>query len=90
MQINSEISSIFKDHSKVIELISNSEKIKATINHIIMELVNCINSNNKILLAGNGGSAADSQHMSSELVGKLCFERDGIPAISLASSAFSK
>jgi len=85
MQINSEINSIFKDHSKVIDLISNSEKIKSTIYQIITELVKCINSNNKILLAGNGGSAADSQHMSSELVGKLCFERDGIPAISLAS-----
>jgi D-sedoheptulose 7-phosphate isomerase len=40
---------------------------------------------NKILFAGNGGSAADSQHLSAELVGKLANERPAMPSISLTT-----
>ncbi len=39
----------------------------------------------KILLAGNGGSAADAQHFASELVGRLYGERRSLPAISLCT-----
>lgn len=39
----------------------------------------------KIMFAGNGGSAADAQHLSAELVGRLGYERPGMPAISLAT-----
>lgn len=37
----------------------------------------------KILLAGNGGSAADAQHFAGEIVGRFLKERDALPAISL-------
>ena len=37
----------------------------------------------KILLCGNGGSAADSQHIAGELVGRFLLERQGLPAIAL-------
>jgi len=43
----------------------------------------CLKSGHKILLAGNGGSAADAQHFAGEVVGRLCTERDALPAISL-------
>lgn len=46
-------------------------------------LSECIKSGNKILLAGNGGSAADAQHFAGEIVGRFLMERDAIPAISL-------
>ena len=42
---------------------------------------------NKIIFCGNGGSAADSNHLSAELVGKFLKKRKSIPAISLASNA---
>lgn len=38
---------------------------------------------NKILLAGNGGSAADSQHIAGEFVARFAFDRPGLPAIAL-------
>lgn len=44
-----------------------------------------IRAGRKILFAGNGGSAADAQHLSAELVGRLGFERPGVPSISLAT-----
>ena len=41
--------------------------------------------NNKILLAGNGGSAADAQHIAAELTGRFRREREGLPAIALTT-----
>jgi D-sedoheptulose 7-phosphate isomerase len=40
---------------------------------------------NKIMWCGNGGSAADAQHMAGELVNKFYFDRPGLPSISLSS-----
>lgn len=40
---------------------------------------------NKILLAGNGGSAADAQHIAGELVSRFYFDRPGLPALALTT-----
>ena len=42
-------------------------------------------SGGKILLAGNGGSAVDSQHIAGELVSRFAFDRPGLPAIALTT-----
>lgn len=39
----------------------------------------------KILFAGNGGSAADAQHLAAELVGRMSFDRPGLPAFALTT-----
>ncbi len=39
----------------------------------------------KVLLAGNGGSAADSQHLAAELVGRFAFERPSLPSVALTT-----
>lgn len=44
-----------------------------------------INSGGKILICGNGGSAADSQHVAAELVGRFMKERKALPAIALTT-----
>lgn len=44
-----------------------------------------IKAGNKILLAGNGGSAADAQHIAGEFVSRFAFERPGLPAIALTT-----
>ena len=41
----------------------------------------------KILLAGNGGSAADAQHIAGELVSRFAFDRPGLPAIALTTDS---
>ncbi|MCK5504872.1 MAG: SIS domain-containing protein, partial [Thermodesulfovibrionia bacterium] len=40
--------------------------------------VTCLNKGGKILLAGNGGSAADAQHIAGELVSRFAFDRPGL------------
>lgn len=58
-----------------------SKKIEDTINLIITALEN----GNKILIFGNGGSAADAQHMAAEFVSRYLLERVSIPAIALST-----
>lgn len=47
--------------------------------------INSINGGGKILLAGNGGSAADAQHIAGEFVSRFAFDRPGLPAIALTT-----
>jgi phosphoheptose isomerase len=48
-------------------------------------LVQCLLNNNKILVCGNGGSAADSQHFASEMINRFETERPSLPAIALTT-----
>jgi D-sedoheptulose 7-phosphate isomerase len=44
-----------------------------------------IRDGGKLLLAGNGGSAADAQHIAAEFVSRFAFDRPGLPAIALTT-----
>lgn len=48
-------------------------------------LINCIGSGGCIYICGNGGSAADAQHIAAELVGRFVRERKGLPAVALTT-----
>ncbi len=60
------------------ECISSLESIAEVCN-------NAVKKGNKILLCGNGGSAADSQHIAAEFVGRFVKERKGLPSIALTT-----
>lgn len=47
--------------------------------------IQCLTSNHKVLLAGNGGSAADAQHIAGEFVSRFMFDRPGLSAIALTT-----
>ena len=47
----------------------------------------CIRNGGKILILGNGGSAADAQHMAAEMVGRMMLERPPLPAIALTTDS---
>jgi len=49
--------------------------------------INSLNSGGKILIFGNGGSAADAQHIAAELVGRFKAERKGLSAIALTTDS---
>jgi len=60
----------------------------AAIGHIATAAEKCIDAfrrGNKLLLAGNGGSAADAQHIAAEIVSRFDFDRPGLPAIALTT-----
>jgi D-sedoheptulose 7-phosphate isomerase len=52
-------------------------------------LIRAFRSGNKVILFGNGGSAADAQHLAAELVGKYYLRRPGLPAIALGANVCS-
>ena len=50
-------------------------------------LIECLMHEGKILVCGNGGSAADAQHMAGELIGRFETERQGLPCIALTTDS---
>ncbi len=55
------------------------------LNEIVQLLIRTLQAGNKIILFGNGGSAADSQHIAAELVSKFRRDRQALPAIALTT-----
>ena len=74
----------FEEHVQVIESLLSSNYIEKveTVGNLIVET---LKNGNKILICGNGGSAADAQHFAAELVGRFMTERKGLPAIALTT-----
>lgn len=72
----------FLDHLAVAAAVANSD-ILLQIEKIALELQLALARGNKIMFCGNGGSAADSQHLAAEFVGRFQKERAGLPAIAL-------
>jgi D-sedoheptulose 7-phosphate isomerase len=70
------------DHVRVIEMLDGSID---TIYAIAKAMVHAIASGGKILWCGNGGSAADSQHLSAELVGRFRRKRRAVPSLALTT-----
>ncbi len=61
------------------------EKYSSKINQAAKIMALSIANGNKILLCGNGGSAADAQHIAGELVNRFLLDRPPLPAISLST-----
>lgn len=55
-------------------LLSNTE-ILNTVNNVVTDIVACYKNGGKVLWCGNGGSAADAQHMAAELSGRFYYDR---------------
>ncbi len=64
-----------------------AEKLAPAIGRGIETLVDCLRSGGKVLSCGNGGSAADAQHFSSELLNRFERERPGLPAMALTTDS---
>lgn len=76
------ISEMIDEH---VTVMSDVKKLLPQINEIINLSVTALQRGNKILVCGNGGSAADSQHLAAELVGRYKKERAGLPVIALTT-----
>ncbi|WP_238406010.1 D-sedoheptulose 7-phosphate isomerase [Microcystis aeruginosa] len=71
-----------EEHTLVINSLAN---YLAEIQQLATLVVKTLKTGNKILLMGNGGSAADAQHIAAELVGRFTIERRGLPVIALTT-----
>lgn len=64
-------------------LLGNTETV-STIAKVSALLVDSLDKGNKVVLFGNGGSAADAQHIAAEFVGRFAFDRPALPALALS------
>jgi D-sedoheptulose 7-phosphate isomerase len=72
-----------EQHLRAIELVS--QYLVQDIDRSCSLIVDALQSGKKILIMGNGGSAADAQHMAAEFVGRFLLERKALPAIALTT-----
>lgn len=79
------IKSIIADSIRVKQALLADETLMTKIAEIASVMVAAYKSGHKTMWAGNGGSAADAQHMAGELVNKFTFDRPGLPALSLST-----
>ncbi len=79
--IISQIEDAYKLKKKMLE----DEQLINLIKEVSLKIIFAYKSNNKILLAGNGGSAADAQHIAAEFVSKFYIDRPGLAAIALTT-----
>lgn len=82
--INQEIKNSIRESSNII---LNSENLSEQIEKSINEIIKCFSSKNKIIIFGNGGSAADAQHIVAEFIGRFQKERKSLPAIALTTDS---
>jgi D-sedoheptulose 7-phosphate isomerase len=62
-----------------------AEKLSEEVDKIAVQVVEALKNGKKMFWCGNGGSAADSQHLSTELISRLRFNRPAIPSIALTT-----
>jgi D-sedoheptulose 7-phosphate isomerase len=71
--------------ASVIAAIARDPELMTRIETVAGHCIAALERGNKILLAGNGGSAADAQHIAAEFVSRFSFDRPGLAAFALTT-----
>lgn len=79
------ISKQIAEAQRVMAAMLSDEVLLATVEAAAGACIDCLQHGGKILLAGNGGSAADAQHIAGEFVSRFAFDRPGLPAVALTT-----
>ena len=83
------VTSSIEESIKVKERLLSSAELVSTVAKIVEIMVNALEQGKKVLLFGNGGSAADAQHIAAEFVGRFAFDRPALPALALSVNTSS-
>ena len=70
---------------RLMEQIRRDRNLIAAVEEAARICIRALRDDGKLLLAGNGGSAADAQHIAAEFVSRFMFDRPGLPAIALTT-----
>ena len=81
------IKSQIEESCSIKQKILMDDKLTSLIKTVSKVIIKAYKRGNKTLIAGNGGSAADAQHIAGELVSKLYFDRPGLPSIALTTDS---
>lgn len=83
--MKSYITTQLEESLRILSAMNMDNKLANTMENIAAACIDSLRSGGKLLLAGNGGSAADAQHMAGEYVSRFAFDRPGLPAIALTT-----
>lgn len=74
-----------QESARLLQQMSEDERLARHVAGIVDTCVAALNNGNKLLFMGNGGSAADAQHLAGELVSRFAYDRPGLPAFALTT-----
>lgn len=79
------ISDQISQAQRILQGMLNDQALCSSLAGAASACISSLQSGGRILLGGNGGSAADAQHIAGELVSRFAFDRPGLPAIALTT-----
>jgi D-sedoheptulose 7-phosphate isomerase len=82
---NDPVTAYFRHSLATLERAANDEKVHRAIRTMADLVETIFRSGNKLMIAGNGGSAGDAQHIAGEFLSRLNFDRAPLPAIALST-----
>jgi len=77
------IANVFSEHAKVTA--RAAQELPEVLERVVKAMDDCLQSGHKVFACGNGGSAADAQHLVAELIGRFVHERRALPAVALTA-----
>lgn len=87
IKVNDMVADHFRRSCEALERAANDSSLRASIDKISQAITQAFRAGNKLLIAGNGGSAADAQHIAGEFLSRLNFDRNPLPAIALTTDS---
>ncbi|MHA4847226.1 D-sedoheptulose-7-phosphate isomerase [Flavitalea antarctica] len=81
--MNNKIKKIIAESVSVKSMVLDNEELLQRVEQIVTGMVTALRNGNRIYFAGNGGSAADAQHLAAEFSGRFYIDRDALPAEAL-------
>ncbi|HTE27035.1 D-sedoheptulose-7-phosphate isomerase [Flavitalea sp.] len=81
--MNNKIKKIIAESISVKSMVLENEALLQRVEEIVTKMVTALQNGNRIYFAGNGGSAADAQHLAAEFSGRFYIDREALPAEAL-------
>lgn len=83
--MNDYIAAQISETQRIMVAMLSDRHLLSNLQDVAQSCIRCMKEGGKILLAGNGGSAADAQHIAGEFVSRFAFDRPGLPALALTT-----
>jgi D-sedoheptulose 7-phosphate isomerase len=83
MHFEEKATGIFLEAASLKKAMAEDSGLLETLGRVTNIIIDCFKAGNKVLFCGNGGSAADAQHLAAEFSGRFYFDRDPLPSEAL-------
>lgn len=83
--VNHYFEAVLRDSIATKNALLDDAATMAQVGTVAEAMLACYQRGNKVIFAGNGGSAADAQHLAAEFVSRFDFDRPGLPSLSLST-----